>query len=406
MNKIIMANPIVEMDGDEMTRVVWPMIKDILIKPYVELNTEYYDLHIKNRDNTDDEVTFASAEAVKKHKVGVKNATITPNAARVKEYDLKKMWKSPNGTIRAILDGTVFRKPIIVGNVRPSVRSWKKPIIIGRHAYGDVYKNAEIFVNKPGKAEVVFTDDKGVETRELIVEFDGKSTGVLQGMHNLTASITSFAISCFEYAIDQKVDLWFSAKDTISKTYDHHFMDVFQELYDEKYREKFSALGIEYRYSLIDGAVAKVMQSEGGVLWACKNYDGDVMSDMLASAYGSLAMMSSVLVSPHGYFLYDAAHGTVQDLYYLYLKGAEVSINSTALIYAWSGALGKRGQLDGNDELVDFARKLEQAVVQTIEEGVMTGELAPFAESDNLKVVNGKEFLEEIGKRLASLMNV
>ncbi len=405
MKKIQMQNPIVEMDGDEMTRVVWPMIKDILLKPFVELKTEYYDLHIKNRDDTDDKVTLAAAAAMKVHKVGVKNATITPNAARVQEYDLKKMWKSPNGTIRAILDGTVFRQPIIVKNVRPFVRNWQKPIIIGRHAYGDVYKNAEIFVDTPGKAELVFTDDKGNETRKEIASFDGSSTGVLQGMHNLTASITSFAKSCFEYALDQKVDLWFSSKDTISKIYDHHFMDVFADLYEKDYQQKFAAAGIEYRYFLIDGAIAKIMQCKGGLLWACKNYDGDVMSDMLASSYGSLAMMSSVLVSPYGYFLYDAAHGTVQDLYYQHLKGEEVSINSTALIFAWSGALGKRGEMDGNKELVRFAKKLEKATVSTIEAGLMTGELAMFATPKPEKIVTGEEFLQEIGKRLKSLLD-
>ncbi len=405
MTKIKMLNPIVEMDGDEMTRVVWPMIKDILLEPFVELKTEYYDLHIKNRDNTDDQVTLDAAAAMKKHKVGVKNATITPNAARVKEYDLKKMWKSPNGTIRAILDGTVFRKPIIVKNVQPFVRGWQKPIIIGRHAYGDVYKNAEIFVDAPGKAELVFTDDKGHETRKEIANFDGSSTGVLQGMHNLTASITSFAKSCFEYALDQKVDLWFSSKDTISKIYDHHFMDVFAELYESQYKQKFIASGIEYRYFLIDGAIAKIMQSKGGLLWACKNYDGDVMSDMLASSYGSLAMMSSILVSPYGYFLYDAAHGTVQDLYYKHLEGEDVSINSTALIFAWSGALGKRGQMDGNEELVSFAKNLEKATVDTIEAGVMTGELAMFAQPKPSKVATAKEFLLEIAIRLTKLQD-
>ncbi len=402
MSKIVMQNPIVEMDGDEMTRVVWPMIKDILLKPFVELNTDYYDLHIKNRDNTDDQVTLDAGKAMKIHKVGVKNATITPNAARVREYDLKKMWKSPNGTIRAILDGTVFRKPIIVKNVKSFVRSWQKPIIIGRHAYGDVYKNAEIFVDKPGKAELVFTDDKGNQTRKEIARFDGSSTGVLQGMHNLSVSITSFAKSCFEYALDQKVDLWFSSKDTISKVYDHHFMDIFADLYENEYKPKFEAAGIEYRYFLIDGAIAKIMQSKGGLLWACKNYDGDVMSDMLASSYGSLAMMSSILVSPYGYFLYDAAHGTVQDLYYKHLEGEEVSMNSTALIFAWSGALAKRGQLDGNTQLVEFAQSLERATLATIEAGVMTGELAPFAQPKPNKVATAKEFLLEIAKRLNS----
>ncbi len=405
MKKIVMQNPIVEMDGDEMTRVVWPMIKDILIKPFVDLNTEYYDLHLKNRDDTDDKVTFDAAKAMKIHKVGVKNATITPNAARVKEYGLKKMWKSPNGTIRAILDGTVFRKPIIVKNVKPFVRSWQKPIIIGRHAYGDVYKNAEIFVDKPGKAELVFTDDAGNQTRKEIARFDGSSTGVLQGMHNLTNSITSFAKSCFEYALDQKVDLWFSSKDTISKVYDHHFMDVFADLYENEYKQKFAAAGIEYRYFLIDGAIAKIMQSKGGLLWACKNYDGDVMSDMLASSYGSLAMMSSILVSPYGYFLYDAAHGTVQDLYYKHLQGEEVSINSTALIFAWSGALAKRGEMDGNAELVKFAKALESATVATIEAGVMTGELAIFAQPKPKKVATAEGFLQEIGKRLKSKLD-
>jgi len=400
--KIKMNVPLVEMDGDEMTRVIWKMIKDILLEPYIELKTEYYDLGLENRDKTDDQVTIDSAMAIKKYGVGVKCATITPNADRVKEYNLKQMWKSPNGTIRAILDGTVFRAPIIVSSIKPFVRTWKKPITIARHAYGDVYKDVEYRVEGKGKAELVFTSEDGSVSRQTVHEFDGP--GVLLGMHNLDASIKSFARACFNYALDQKQDVWFATKDTISKKYDHTFKDIFQEIYDSEYKEKFKAAGIEYFYTLIDDAVARVIRSEGGMIWACKNYDGDVMSDMVATAFGSLAMMTSVLVSPEGYYEFEAAHGTVQRHYYKHLKGEETSTNSMATIFAWTGALRKRGELDGIKELVDFANKLEQASIRTIEEGVMTKDLAELSEVQEKKIVNTENFLREINKRLVEML--
>lgn len=398
MDKIKMTNPIVEMDGDEMTRILWKMIKEHLLEPFVELNTEYYDLGLEHRNATDDQVTVDSANAVKKHKVAVKCATITPNAARMTEYDLKEMWKSPNGTIRAILDGTVFRAPIVVKGIEPCVRNWKKPITIARHAYGDVYKNTEMKIPGTGKAELVFTDKDGRESRELIHEFDG--AGIIQGMHNVDRSIESFARSCFNYALDTKQDLWFATKDTISKKYDHTFKDIFQEIYDAEYEEKFKAAGIMYFYTLIDDAVARVMKSEGGFIWACKNYDGDVMSDMVSSAFGSLAMMTSVLVSPQGYYEYEAAHGTVQRHYYRYKKGEETSTNPVATIFAWTGALAKRGEMDGNQALIDFAAKLEQATLQTIESGKMTGDLALITSIENPQVLNSRAFIQEIASRL------
>lgn len=397
-NKIEMKVPLVEMDGDEMTRVIWGMIKDLLLKPYIDLKTEYYDLGLKKRDETEDQITVDAANAIKKYGVGVKCATITPNAERVKEYNLKKMWKSPNGTIRAILDGTVFRAPIIVNSIKPFVKTWKKPIIIARHAYGDVYKNVEFRVGGPGKAELVFTSESGEESRQTIHEFDGK--GVLMGMHNTDKSIRSFARACFTYALDQKVDLWFATKDTISKTYDHTFKDIFQEIYENEFKEKFEAANIEYFYTLIDDAVARIIRSEGGMLWACKNYDGDVMSDMVATAFGSLAMMTSVLVSPEGYYEYEAAHGTVQRHYYKHLKGEETSTNSIATLFAWTGALKKRGEIDGISELVEFASKLESAALRTIDEGVMTKDLAQLSEIENKRIVNTEEFLKEIKLRL------
>ncbi len=374
MEKIRMTTPLVEMDGDEMTRILWQMIKDELLLPFIDLKTEYYDLGLEHRNATDDQVTFDSAYATKKYGVAVKCATITPNAARMIEYDLKEMWKSPNGTIRAILDGTVFRTPIVVKGIEPCVKNWKKPITLARHAYGDVYKSVELKAGGPGKAELVFTAEDGTETRELIHEFKG--AGVLQGMHNTEASITSFAKSCFNYALDTKQDLWFATKDTISKKYDHTFKDIFQEIFDKEYKEKFEQAGITYFYTLIDDAVARVMKAEGGFIWACKNYDGDVMSDMVSSAFGSLAMMTSVLVSPDGNFEYEAAHGTVQRHYYKHLKGEETSTNSVATIFAWTGALRKRGELDGIPELAVFADKLEAATVKTIESGKMTKDLA------------------------------
>lgn len=397
-----MKTPLVEMDGDEMTRIIWKYIKDELIHPFVDLKTEYYDLGLEYRDKTDDQVTVDAAEATKKYGVAVKCATITPNAERVKEYNLKKMWKSPNGTIRAILDGTVFRMPIIVKGIEPFVKTWTKPICIARHAYGDIYKNTEMRIDRPGKAELVFTDENGNETRSLIHSFD--SPGVLMGMHNTDNSIRSFAKACFNYALDQKMDLWFATKDTISKTYDHHFKDVFQEIYENEYKEKFEEAGIEYFYTLIDDAVARVIRSEGGFVWACKNYDGDVMSDMVATAFGSLAMMTSVLVSPEGYYEYEAAHGTVQRHYYKHLKGEPTSTNSVATVFAWSGALRKRGELDGISDLVSFADKLEGAVKQTIEEGIMTGDLASLSVLPGKKTVNTLEFIQEIRKRLAEKM--
>ena len=391
MTKIAMKTSLVEMDGDEMTRIIWQIIKDELICPYVDLKTEYYDLGLEHRDKTDDQVTVDSAEATKRLGVAVKCATITPNAQRVEEYHLKQMWKSPNGTIRAMLDGTVFRAPIVVKGIEPVVRCWKKPITIARHAYGDVYKNAEMRIPGPGKVELVYTAADGTETRELVHDFTG--AGVVQGMHNLDDSIESFARSCFEYALSTKQDLWFATKDTISKKYDHRFKDVFADLYEAEYKEKFEALGIEYFYTLIDDAVARIMKAEGGFIWACKNYDGDVMSDMLSSAFGSLAMMTSVLVSPHGYYEYEAAHGTVQRHYYKHLKGEPTSTNSVATIFAWTGALRKRGELDGTPELVDFANRLEAATIHTIEAGKMTGDLARITTLPDPTTLGTREFI-------------
>ena len=398
MAKIQMITPLVEMDGDEMTRILWKMIKDELILPFVDLKSEYYDLGLKHRDETDDKVTVESANATKRLGVAVKCATITPNAARVKEYDLKEMWKSPNGTIRAILDGTVFRKPILVKGIEPNVRTWKKPITIARHAYGDVYKNTEMIIDGPGKVELVYTDSKGNEKRSLVHEFKG--AGIAQGVHNLDASIESFARACFEYALSQKEDLWFATKDTISKQYDHTFKDMFEEIYEKEYKEKFEEANITYFYTLIDDAVARVMKSEGGFIWACKNYDGDVMSDMLSSAFGSLAMMTSVLVSPDGCYEYEAAHGTVQRHYYKYLNGESTSSNSVATIFAWSGALRKRGELDNLPELVDFANRLEKATLDTIESGKMTGDLGAISTLENIQILNSEEFIHEIAKKL------
>ena len=398
MAKIEMKTPLVEMDGDEMTRIIWQIIKDELICPYVDLKTEYYDLGLENRDATDDQVTIDSAEATKRLGVAVKCATITPNAQRVEEYHLKQMWKSPNGTIRAILDGTVFRAPIVVKGIEPVVRCWKKPITIARHAYGDVYKNAKMRIPGPGKVELVYTAADGTETRELVHDFTG--AGVVQGQHNLDDSIESFARSCFEFALSSKQDLWFATKDTISKKYDHRFKDVFADLYEAEYRAKFEAAGIEYFYTLIDDAVARIMKAEGGFIWACKNYDGDVMSDMLSSAFGSLAMMTSVLVSPHGYYEYEAAHGTVQRHYYKHLKGEPTSTNSVATIFAWTGALRKRGELDGTPELVDFANRLEAATLHTIEAGRMTGDLARITTLPNPTTLGTREFILAIRETL------
>ncbi|NLE25961.1 MAG: NADP-dependent isocitrate dehydrogenase [Clostridiaceae bacterium] len=398
MAKIIMKTPLVEMDGDEMTRIIWKWIKDILIVPYVDLKTEYYDLGLEAREKTKDQITIDSAEATKKYGVAVKCATITPNAARVKEYDLTEMWKSPNGTIRAILDGTVFREPILVKGINPFVRTWKKPISIARHAYGDIYKNTEMKTEGSGKAELVFTDKDGNETRKTIHDFS--DDGIIMGMHNTKKSIESFARSCFNYALDKKQDIWFATKDTISKIYDHRFKDIFQDIFDADYKEKFKEAGIEYFYTLIDDVVARVMRSEGGFIWACKNYDGDVMSDMVASAFGSLAMMTSVLVSPEGYYEYEAAHGTVQRHYYQHLEGKETSTNSVATIFAWTGALRKRGQLDKILELENFADMLDKACLQTIEEGIMTKDLVALSELEDKKVVNTKEFLYAIQDRL------
>ncbi len=400
MTKIAMTTPLVEMDGDEMTRIIWQMIKDELICPFVDLKTEYYDLGLEHRNATNDMVTIESAEATQRLGVAVKCATITPNAARMDEYDLKQMWKSPNGTIRAMLDGTVFRTPIIVKGIEPCVRNWVKPITIARHAYGDVYKNVEIRVPGPGKVELVYTGEDGTEIRELVHEYDG--AGVAQGMHNLDASIASFATSCFEFALDTKQDLWFATKDTISKKYDHRFKDIFQEIYDDQYAERFEAAGIEYFYTLIDDAVARVMKADGGFIWACKNYDGDVMSDMVSSAFGSLAMMTSVLVSPAGVYEYEAAHGTVQRHYYKHLEGKETSTNSVATIFAWSGALRKRGELDGLDELVAFADRLEAATLDTIEAGEMTGDLARITTLENPTTLSTGDFIKAIAKRLAA----
>ncbi|MBR6390840.1 MAG: NADP-dependent isocitrate dehydrogenase [Lachnospiraceae bacterium] len=398
---INMTTPLVEMDGDEMTRILWQMIKDELILPYIDLKTEYYDLGLEHRNETDDQVTIDSAEATKRLGVAVKCATITPNAARMDEYKLKSMWKSPNGTIRAALDGTVFRAPIVVKGIEPCVRNWKKPITLARHAYGDVYKNVEIRVPGAGRAELVYTGEDGTEIRETIQDFKGP--GVIQGMHNTDASITSFAHACFKYAIDSKQDLWFSTKDTISKKYDHRFKDIFQDLYDNEYKDKFEEIGITYFYTLIDDAVARVMKSKGGFIWACKNYDGDVMSDMVSSAFGSLAMMTSVLVSPSGVYEYEAAHGTVQRHYYKHLAGEETSTNSVATIFAWTGALRKRGELDGIEELITYANDMERAVLWTIESGKMTKDLALITTLDNVTVLNSQEFIREIRKTYDSI---
>ena len=398
MSKILMTTPLVEMDGDEMTRILWKMIKDELILPYVDLKTEYYDLGLENRNNTNDEVTRESALATLKYGVAVKCATITPNAARVEEYNLKEMWKSPNGTIRSILDGTVFRTPIVVNGIKPVVNNWEKPITLARHAYGDVYKNTEMKIDGPGKAELVFTAEDGTETRALIHEFKGP--GVLQGIHNTIASITSFAYACFNYALETKQDLWFATKDTISKKYDHTFKDIFADIYENEYKEKFEAAGITYFYTLIDDAVARVMKEKGGFIWACKNYDGDVMSDMVSSAFGSLSMMTSVLVSPKGVFEYEAAHGTIQKHYYRYLKGEEAKSNPVASIFAWSGALKKRGELDNLPELTAFGDKLEKAVIDTIESGVMTADLSRMCSLNDVKTVNTLDFFKAIRERL------
>ncbi len=400
MKKIEMKTPLVEMDGDEMTRIIWKLIKDELIEPYVDLKTEYYDLGLEHRNETDDQVTVDSANATKKYGVAVKCATITPNAARMEEYDLKQMWKSPNGTIRAMLDGTVFRAPILVKGIEPYVRTWKKPITIARHAYGDIYRDVELRIPGPGKVELVYTPADGGKTQSVTVhEFDG--AGVAEGMHNLDESIEGFAHACFDYALETGQDLWFATKDTISKTYDHRFKDIFAEMYESEYRTRFEQAGIEYFYTLIDDAVARVMRSEGGFIWACKNYDGDVMSDMVSTAFGSLAMMTSVLVSPHGYYEYEAAHGTVQRHYYKHLKGQETSTNSVATIFAWTGALRKRGQLDGTPELEEFADKLEQATIATIESGKMTGDLARITTLPNPTTLNTQDFIAAIADGLA-----
>ena len=398
MAKIKMTTPLVEMDGDEMTRILWKMIKQHLLEPYIDLNTEYYDLGLEYRNETDDQVTVDSALATKKYGVAVKCATITANAARVEEYGLKKMWKSPNGTIRSILDGTVFRAPIVVKGIEPCVRNWKKPITIARHAYGDVYSAAEMKIPASGKVELVYTAEDGNETREVIHNFT--EAGIVQGMHNTKASIENFARCCFNYALDIRQDLWFATKDTVSKKYDHTFKDIFQDIYDTEYKERFEAAGLEYFYTLIDDAVARVMKSEGGFIWACKNYDGDVMSDMLSSAFGSLAMMTSVLVSPDGNYEYEAAHGTVQRHYYRHLKGEETSTNSVATIFAWSGALRKRGELDDNKELMEFADRLERATIDTIEEGQMTKDLALITTLENPVVLNSEEFIKAIAEKL------
>lgn len=402
--KIEMRVPLVELDGDEMTRILWKMIKDILLLPYIDLKTEYYDLGLKARDDSDDSITIESAEAIKKYGVGVKCATITPNADRVKEYDLKEMWKSPNGTIRAILDGTVFREPIIVDTIKPYVKTWKKPITIARHAYGDVYKNNEYKITEPGTAELVFTNNEGKELhRQVIHQYKGD--GVVMAMHNLDKSIESFARSCFNFALDQKIDVWFSAKDTISKIYDAEFRDIFNQIYEKEYADQFSAAGITYFYSLIDDLVARIVKSEGGMLWACKNYDGDVMSDLVATAFGSLAMMTSVLVSPEGYYEYEAAHGTVQRHYYQYLKGQQTSTNPMATIFAWTGALRKRGELDELSELVDFANMLEKACIVTIDNGIITKDLAELSEALVKTVVNSEEWLKLAAGKLEELLH-
>jgi len=398
MQKITMKLPLVEMDGDEMTRIIWKLIKEILLEPYIDLKTEYYDLGLEHRDKTDDQVTIDAAEATKKLGVAVKCATITPNAQRMEEYNLKQMWKSPNGTLRAILDGTVFRAPIIVDSVKPSVRTWKKPITIARHAYGDIYKNVEHRAEGAGKAELVFTSKNGIETRHTIHDFDG--AGIIMGMHNTDKSISSFARSCFTFALNQGQDLWFSTKDTISKKYDHRFKDIFEEIFEAEYKKQFDDAKIEYFYTLIDDAVARIIRSEGGMIWACKNYDGDVMSDMVATAFGSLAMMTSVLVSPDGKYEYEAAHGTVTRHYYKHLQGEETSTNSMATLFAWTGALRKRGEIDGLDDLVAFADKLEAASIRTINEGTMTKDLAALSEAPEKKIMNTENFLREIDRRL------
>ena len=401
MDKIKMITPLVEMDGDEMTRILWQMIKDELLLPFVDLKTEYYDLGLEHRNETDDQVTIDSANATKKYGVAVKCATITPNAARMSEYDLKEMWKSPNGTIRAILDGTVFRTPIKVKGIEPCVRNWEMPITIARHAYGDVYKNVELKVPGEGTAELVFTAKDGTQIKETIFDFEGP--GIIQGQHNITASIESFARSCFTYALDMKQELWFATKDTISKKYDHTFKDIFQEIFDAEFKDKFEAAGITYFYTLIDDAVARVMKSKGGFIWACKNYDGDVMSDMISSAFGSLAMMNSVLVSPEGYYEYEAAHGTVQRHYYKHLEGEETSTNSVATIFAWSGALRKRGEMDSLPELMTFADNLEKACISTIESGKMTKDLALITDLENPVVLNSEGFIKEIRSELEKI---
>lgn len=402
MEKIRMTTPLVEMDGDEMTRILWGMIKEELLLPFVDLKTEYYDLGLQNRDKTDDKVTVEASEATKKYGVAVKCATITPNASRVSEYNLKQMWKSPNGTIRALLDGTVFRAPILVKGIEPYVRTWKKPITLARHAYGDVYKASEMQIPGPGKVELVYTAEDGNKSSVLVHDFKG--AGIVQGMHNLDASIESFARSCFQFALDTKQDLWFAAKDTISKQYDHHFKDVFEEVYQKEYKEAFEKAKITYFYTLIDDAVARVVKSEGGFIWACKNYDGDVMSDLVATAFGSLAMMTSVLVSPHGYYEYEAAHGTVQRHYYKHLKGEKTSTNSMATIFAWSGALRKRGELDGLNELVHFADLLEKASIQTIESGRMTKDLALITTLSDVTVLDSEDFIKAVRGELEKML--
>ena len=402
MEKIKMTTPLVEMDGDELTRILWKIIKDELIYPFIDLKSEYYDLGLENRNATDDKVTFDSAYATQKYGVAVKCATITPNAARMTEYNLKEMWKSPNGTIRAILDGTVFRAPIVVKGIEPCVKNWKKPITIARHAYGDVYKASEMKIPGPGKTELVYTTEDGKEVRELIHNFT--KPGIIQGMHNVCDSIESFARSCFNYALDTKQPLWFATKDTISKKYDHTFKDIFQDIFDREYKDRFEAAGIEYFYTLIDDAVARVMKSEGGYIWACKNYDGDVMSDMISSAFGSLAMMTSVLVSPDGKYEYEAAHGTVQRHYYKHLKGEETSTNSVATIFAWTGALRKRGELDDIPELMEFADKLEKATIKTIEEGKMTKDLALITSLKDVTVLNSADFIKKIRSTLEEML--
>jgi isocitrate dehydrogenase len=403
MKKIEMKTPLVEIDGDEMARVMWAMVKEKLLSPYVDLKTEYYDLGLKKRDETEDQITIQAAEAIKKYGVGVKCATITPDAGRVKEYNLKRQWKSPNATIRGILDGTIFREPIMLKNIKPAVRFWKKPIIIGRHAYGDTYQNVEIRVEGPGVAEISYKPEKGEEIRLPLHKFNGP--GIIQGIHNLDSSIKSFARACFKFALDRKLDLWFSAKDTISKTYDARFKEIFQETYEEEYKDRFAESGITYFYTLIDDAIARIVRSEGGLIWACKNYDGDVMSDFLGSAYGSLALMTSVLVSPNGPLMYEAAHGTVQRHYYRYLKGERTSTNPTAIIFAWSGALRKIGELDEISELKEFANKLETAVRETIEvDGIMTADLAKISEPPASIVATTEQFIDAVANRLSKLM--